>query len=221
MKNTHSVVISGAKLLLLSNEIFPSGRAGGLLFLLMYFFPRYPVLGHTKAAAPHMILTPLLSAFEHLKRCKLWATDIASGLIFCKWKSDEVDTCIPLIATTLLSRSTLLSALGERAPLLMTPQSSCFISLVSWLLLLSICHHRPPSPPWLQLHLRYAHILNCRGPHFKGIQREAGQGSDEFYCLPHSGNILVLILTSFIHKQHPRNSITCRFQGPPAQSHLW
>lgn len=63
--NTHSVVISEARLLLLSNVILPSGRAGSLLFLLMYFFPRYPVLGHTKAAAPHMILVPLLSAFEH------------------------------------------------------------------------------------------------------------------------------------------------------------
>lgn len=79
--NTHSVFISEAKLLLLLNEVLPSGRAGGSLFLLTYSFPRYPVLGHIEAAAPMWLwlLCCLLSSVK--QGGELWPSNIASGLI--------------------------------------------------------------------------------------------------------------------------------------------
>ena len=57
--------------------------------------------------------------------------------------------------------------------------------------------------------------------HFKGLQSEASQESNEFSCPPWYRKMLILILTSFRQKKHPRNSLKCKFQVPPAQNLLW
>ena len=103
----------------------------------------------------------------------------------------------------------------------MSAWSECFMTVVTWLLLLSIFHHSHLFWPRLYVHLRYTYFFNCISSHFKGLHSEASQESNEFYCPPCYRKTLILILTSFKQKKHSRNSIKCKFQGPPAQNLLW
>lgn len=126
----------------------PRGRAGGFPFLLTDFFPRCPVRGYTKAAAPPCDSDAFVVCFWTLKKMQVINYKHCLGVsIFVKEKCDEMDICTSLIITTLLSRSTLLCGVGTVAPWLTSPRPSCFTPLVSCLLLLSAFHHIHPFPP--------------------------------------------------------------------------